>query len=344
MKLYRVLLAVVLVAALVGVAYVGQAPEPAGSRMAAAAEKFLDSLKDDQKTKATFAFDDKERTNWHFVPLEDKEKNPTRKGLRLEEMSKEQQDAALDLVRAGTSPGGFSRATTIMSLESILKDLEKGKGPIRNPGWYFFTLFGKPSKAGRWGWRVEGHHLSLNFTIDNGQVVSSTPTFFGANPASVMAGERKGLRTLPQADDLARELFKSLDKDQQPIALQKEHFGEPAAQKAEAGVGPPRGLPGSKMTEPQRNMLWQLIEAYANRMPADIADAQLKEVKDAGLGEVYFAYTGGTDSGEQHTYRVQGPTFVIEFLNRQPDAAGNPANHIHSAWRNLKGDFGLTAR
>jgi hypothetical protein len=344
MRLHRLLLAVVLVVALVGVAYVGQAPEPAGSRMAGAAQKFLDTLKEDQKARATFAFDDKERTNWHFVPLEDKEKNPTRKGLRLEDMTKEQHDAALDMVRAGTSPGGYTKATTIMSLEAILKDLEKGKGPVRNPGWYFFTVFGKPSKAGRWGWRVEGHHLSLNFTIDNGQVVSSTPAFFGANPASVMGGDRKGLRTLPEAEDLARELFKSLDKDQQAVALQKQDFGEPAAQKAEAGVGAPKGLPGAKLTEQQRDLLWRLIEAYAHRMPADIAEAQLKEVKDAGLNEVYFAYTGGADPGEPHTYRVQGPAFVIEFLNKQADSAGNPANHIHSVWRNLKGDFGLTAK
>jgi hypothetical protein len=344
MRLYRLLLAVVLVAALVGVAYVGQTPEPAGARMTAAAQKFLDTLKDDQKAKAAFAFDDKERTNWHFVPLQDKEANPTRKGLRLEEMTREQHDAALDLLRAGTSPGGYSKATTIMSLESILKELEKGKGPVRNPGWYFFTVFGKPSKAGKWGWRVEGHHLSLNFTVDNGQVVSSTPAFFGANPATVMGGDRNGLRTLPEADDLARELLKSLDKDQRSTALLEKHFGEPAAQKAEPEVGAPKGLPGAKMTEQQRDLLWRLIEAYANRMPADIAEAQLKEVKDAGLNEVTFAFTGGADPGEQHTYRVQGPTFVLEFLNRQPDSAGNPANHIHSVWRNMKGDFGLAAR
>jgi hypothetical protein len=344
MRLYRLLLAAVLTAGLVGVAYVGQTPEPAGARMAAAAQKFLDTLKEDQRAKATFDFDDKERTNWHFVPLQDREANPTRKGLRLEEMTQEQRDAALELLRAGTSSGGYSKATTIMSLESILKELEKGKGPVRNPGWYFFTVFGKPSKAGKWGWRVEGHHLSLNFTVDNGQVVSSTPAFFGANPASVMGGDRKGLRTLPDAEDLARELFKSLDKDQQAAALQKEQFGEPAAQKPEAGVGAPKGLPGARMTEQQRNLLWRLIEAYANRMPADIAEVQLKEVKDAGLNEVYFAYAGGADPGEQHTYRVQGPAFVIEFLNRQADSAGNPANHIHSVWRNLKGDFGLPAK
>src|SRR5262249_55392747 len=157
-KLYRLLLVLLLTAGLVGVAYVGQTAEPTGARMAAAAQKFLDTLKDDQKAKASFDFDDKERINWHFVPLQDADKKPTRKGLRLEEMSAEQKETALGLLRAGTSTRGYTSATTIMSLENILRDLEKGSGPVRNPGWYFFTVFGKPSRTAKWGWRVEGHH------------------------------------------------------------------------------------------------------------------------------------------------------------------------------------------
>src|SRR5262249_54171239 len=147
-------------------------------------------------------FDSKERTNWHFVPLQDKEKRPTRKGLPLGEMNEEQRKAALALVSAGTSPEGDKKATTIMSLETILRELERGGAMVRDPAWYFFTVFGTPSKTGKWGWRVEGHHLSLNFTLDGGKVISATPAFFGANPATVMQGPRKGLRTLPEAEDL----------------------------------------------------------------------------------------------------------------------------------------------
>jgi hypothetical protein len=346
MKLYRLLLAGLLAAGLVGVAYVGQAPEPPGARMTDAAGKFLETLKEDQRSKAAFAFDSKERTNWQFVPYQDADKKPLRKGLPLEEMSDEQRKAALDLVRAGTSETGYTKATTIMSLESILREEEKGKAsaPVRNPNWYFFTVFGKPSKADQWGWRVEGHHLSLNFTIDNGQVASATPAFFGANPATVMDGDRKGLRTLPQVDDLARELFQALDQEQRAVALQKKQFGEPAAGKPAPEVGAPTGLPGAKMTDRQRDLLWKLIETYAERMPAEVGQAQLKEARHSGLDKVYFAYAGGAEPGEPHTYRVQGPAFVLEFLNNQTDGLGNPANHIHSVWRNLKGDFGLAAK
>src|SRR5438876_9414468 len=125
MKLYRLLIGLVVVAALVGAARLAQTTEPDGVKMANAAAKWVTSLTSDQKTKATIAFDDPERTNWHFVPWQTRDKKPMRKGLRLDEMNAEQKSAALELVRAGTSDNGYTKATTIMSLESILHDLEK---------------------------------------------------------------------------------------------------------------------------------------------------------------------------------------------------------------------------
>jgi hypothetical protein len=229
-----------------------------------------------------------------------------------------------------------------MSLESILRGLEKGGRLVRNPEWYFFTIFGTPSKTGKWGWRVEGHHLSLNFTIDGGKVLAATPAFFGANPATVMQGPRKGTRTLPEADDLAKKLFETLDEDQKKIAYQKERFPEIDARNRSPKLGEAKGLPAARMTEKQRGLLLRLLQAYASRMPDDVAEAEMSEVHKAGLEQIYFAYNGGLESGKPHTYRVQGPTFVIEFLNVQEDSAKNPANHIHSVWRNTKGDFGLT--
>src|SRR5205807_1321196 len=151
---------------------------------------------------------------------------PTRKGIPLEDMNAEQRKAALELVKAGTSAAGDRTALSIMSLESILRELEKGGRMVRNPQWYFFTVFGKPSRTGKWGWRVEGHHLALNFVIDRGAVLSATPNFFGANPATVKAGPKKGQRTLPAAEDLALELFRSLDAGQQKAAHQEKNFPE----------------------------------------------------------------------------------------------------------------------
>jgi hypothetical protein len=345
MKLSRILASLAVIAVLAGVAYVGQVAEPPGVKMANAADKFLASLTPERRTKATYAFEDKERTNWWFTPQQDnKTKKATRKGLPLEEMTAEQQAAAMDLVKAGTSMTGYQSAETIMGLEAILREQEKGGQMVRNPGWYFFTVFGKPAAAGPWGWRVEGHHLSLNFTLDGGKVVAATPAFFGANPATIKYGPRKGHRTLATVEDLAWALFRSLDPEQAQEAKQKDQFREIEEAKPKPNVGPARGLAGAKMNEKQRGILMDLVKAYANRMPPEVAESEMNRVKEAGLDRVHFAYAGGTEAGTPHSYRVQGPTFVVEFLNVQGDSAKNPANHIHSAWRNLNGDFGLSGK
>lgn len=342
MKCLRIVLTLAIAAGLTGVAYVAQQIEPAGSKMADAAEKLLGTLKDEQKSRANLDFNDEERTNFHFVPLQDnKSRKYTRKGLPIEDMTADQKAAALDLVRAGTSASGYLKATTIISLESILAELEKGGAMVRKPEWYFFTVFGKPAKTGKWGWRVEGHHLSLNFTLTDGKVVSATPAVFGANPATVKQGPKQGLRTLPEADDLARQLIDSLDENQKKEASREKQFREVEQANVVPTLDGPAGLPTSKMTSEQRAILRKLVESYAQRMPADVAEAQMAEIREAGTDKIHFGFAGTTKEGEPHSYRVAGPTFVIEFLNVQADSAKNPANHIHSAWRNVRGDFGI---
>lgn len=345
MKLVRWSCLALIVVALFTVAFVAEEQKPAGAQMADAANAFLGTLTAEQKSKAVFGFDSPERTKWAFVPKQDNQRQPTRKGLRMEEMTKEQKDAVLKLLRAGTSNSGYKQAITIMSLEAILNELETPKGGkmVRNTGWYFVSIFGTPGNTGKWGWRIEGHHLSLNYTIVDGQVLSATPAFFGANPAEIQTGDNKGKRTLAEVEDIARELYNSLSDDQKKVAKQEKHFPEIQEIPA-ANVGKPVGLAAAEMNAEQKKLLEKLIVAYTNRMPESIGKAQWKSVSDAGLERVHFGYTGGTQLGEAHTYRVQGPTFVIEFLNIQADSAGNPANHIHSVWRELPSDFGLAAR
>jgi Protein of unknown function (DUF3500) len=345
MKLSRIVLALVLVAVFAGVAQVSQRTDAPATKLAAAAQKFVDSLTPDQKKQAVMPFDSPDRINWNFVPLQDKNKIPTRKGLRLQDMNPEQKSLALALVEAGTSASGNKQAATIMSLESILKVQEGPKAAnVRDPEWYFFTVFGTPGKTGQWGWRVEGHHLSINYTLDNNEVVSVTPTFFGANPSTVKDGPKAGERILPEVEDYARELFKSLDDKQLAEASRPKQFGEPKAKSATPDVGGPVGVPATKLTDKQREMLMKLVRAYADRLPPEIAAAELKRVQEAGTDKIHFAYSGATEPGKQYSYRIQGPSFVIEFLNVQADSAGNPANHIHSCWRRIDGDFGIQAK
>jgi hypothetical protein len=340
-RLGRIILALSVLAGVAGLAYVRQAHETTGAKMVAAADRFLGSLTAAQKAKTVFEFDDKERTNWHFTPQQNAQKRPTRKGLPLVEMSAEQQDTARNLLKAATSAEGFETAKTIMSLENLLRELEKGGAMVRNPEWYFFAVFGTPSSTGKWGWRVEGHHLALNFTLEGNKIISATPAFFGANPATIKDGPQKGKRTLAEAEDLAKELFNSLEDAQHKIAYQEMRFPEIQEELPAPKVGEPKGLAAARMNEKQRGLLMRILQSYAGRMPADIAETEMAEAK-ANFEQVHFAYSGGVEPGKPHTYRVHGPTFVIEFLNEQADSARNPANHIHSAWRSLKGDFGLS--
>jgi len=340
----RLLLIFAAVSGLATVALVSQEAAAPATRMADAAEKFLASLSDEQKKKLQFDFDDKHRTEWYFTPQQDnKTMTATRKGLRFEELSDEQKKLALDLLKSGTSKTGYNQAVTIMSLESILKQEEpkKAGGMIRNPEWYFVSLFGKPSKTGKWGWRFEGHHLSVNFTVDRGQLSSVTPFFFGANPAEVKDGSKKGLRTLPEIEDAVRELIKSLDEEQQKTAWRDKPFPEVGEKLVAAKPGDPTGVNGAKLSDKQKETLFKLIKAYTDRMPEAVGVAEYSMVKEGGLDKVYFAYSGDATPGKGYTYRVQGPTFIIEFLNMQADGSGNPANHIHSVWRHLPSDFGL---
>jgi len=257
-------------------------------------------------------------------------------------MTDKQKGLTKALLRAGTSEPGYKKATTIMALESVLADLEKRGAIVRDPEWYFVTIFGTPSKTGNWGWRLEGHHLSLNFTLDGGKVVAATPFFMGANPAEVQGEKLKGTVALPGSMERFRELLKALDEDQRKAAYQKRVFKEIDEGNAQVKLGKPTGLAGSKMNDKQKAALQKLIDTYAERMPPDVAAAELAAVKKAGLDSVYFAYgLGDGTPGKPYQYRVQGPTFVIEFINEQADSAKNPANHIHSVWRKIEGDFGL---
>jgi hypothetical protein len=295
-----------------------------------AAHNFLASLSDQQRTQATFPMDSEERSNWHYIPR-------VRKGLPLREMDTAQQKLAQAFLAAGLSQRGYMKAEDIMSLEAILKEMESGKGPKRDPDGYFFTVFGEPSESATWGWRVEGHHLSLNFTIASGKMVASSPTFFGSNPAEVKIGPRRGLRVLAREEDLARELLNSLDAKQKIVAVIETTAPKDIITAAARKVDPenPKGLAGSKMNKKQNEILMSLIEEYANNMPEDLAGARMEAVHKAGSDKIYFAWAGGPDRGQGHYYRVQGPSFLIEYDNTQ-----NDANHIHSVWRDYHGDFG----
>lgn len=316
---------------------------PAGAEMTQAARDFLAGLSADQRAAATMKFDDAARLDWHFIPKE------KRKGLQIKQMNEEQRKLAHALLRGTISQLGYDKAKAIMSLEAILHELEKsrGGGPLRDPERYYFTLFGQPSESDRWGLSIEGHHLSLNFVVDGGKIASVTPAFFGANPAEVRGdlkiGPPKGTRILHAEEDRGFALLKSLSAEQRTKAViaDKSPADIRGAGRPQPPHSEPQGLPASQLNDEQTKLLWSLLEAYTDNMTPEIGQKRLAEVRDAGIQKVYFAWAGPDKPGIGHYYRVQGPTFVIEFCNVQPDSAGNPANHIHSVWRQMDGDFGI---
>jgi hypothetical protein len=333
-----VLTAVCLAAALAGGLVTA---ERSSAAMATAAESFLTSLSPEQRQKATFAFDSDERTHWHFIPTD----GFPRKGLTIKEMSEPQRERVRGLLKAGLSQRGYLTATQIMELESLLGQIEQrarssGRGAenmIRDPERYFVSIFGTPSTKTTWGWRLEGHHVSLQFTIVNGALVANSPFFFGSNPADVREGPQTGLRILAQREDTARTLVTALDAGQRATAVIQNVALNDIVTENKVKVDPlsPVGIEASAMNPSQRELLMKVIEAYTTAMADDIAAERMAQLKKAGLEKIAFAWAGELERGKKHYYRVQGPTFLIEYDNTQ-----NNANHIHSVWRDFNGDFG----
>ena len=302
-----------------------QAPE---SEMLGIAQKFLDTLSPEQAAQATIPFNSAERYNWFYTPVD-------RKGLPFKSMDDAQQKVALELLRAGFSEKGYDKAETIRQLELVL--FEMSGRTFRDTGLYYFTFFGEPSERGPWGWRYEGHHISQHWTIVNGTAVAASPQFFGTNPAEVRDGPKRGQRVLGSEEDQARSLLASLNASQRASAMLSDEAPRDILTSSEREVAmlDDLGVSQSDLTSSQQAILWSIIEEYATAQPATVANQRLDEVREAGLTNIKFGWMGGAERGEPHYYRIQGPTFLIEYDNTQ----GN-ANHVHSVWRDFRGDFG----
>jgi hypothetical protein len=308
---------------------VAPVPEYEFAGLLDAANAFVASLTPAQRSKTLFKFDDAERINWHFVPR-------PRRGLPLKEMSAEQQGLARAMLKAGLSQRGYLTADNIIELENVLREM--GENPnFRDPGLYYFTIFGTPSRTLPWGVRAEGHHLSLNFTIIRDTLIASAPAFFGANPAEVRRGSRQGLRTLAGEEDIARELVLSLDNRQRSAAIISLDAPADIVTGAAARVQPlsPIGIRVSDLRPEQSAILVRLLNVYLGRMADPIAARRRVALERTDFRHVAFAWAGSTQRGEPHYYRIQGPSFLVEYDNTQ-----NGANHIHTVWRDFEGDFG----
>ena len=309
------------------------AADKSPAAMAEAAGRFVESLTPEQRQQAVFPFDGAERTKWHFIPTEMFPRN----GLTIGKMTEAQRERARGLLRTALSQRGYLTATAIMDLEAVLRELEKGGKFDRNPELYFFSIFGTPGPKSPWGWRVEGHHLSLHVTVAGATMVSAAPFFLGTNPAEVREGPKQGTRLLGAEEDAARALLMALAPSQRAQAVISPKAPNDIETAANVDISPlaPAGAAAAAMTPAQRDQLMQLVDRFVSMMAPDIAADRMARLKQAGLERISFAWAGEAERGRRHYFRVQGPTFLIEYDNTQ-----NDGNHVHSVWRDFNGDFG----
>jgi hypothetical protein len=276
-----------------------------------------------------FAFDHAERRNWGYVPR-------SREGMPFKDMPAGARAAAHELMKASLSAAGYGKAVNVIRLEEVLRQTETFGALLRDAEKYYVAVFGVPGAA-PWGWRLEGHHLSLNFTIVPGKPIAVTPAFLGANPAEVRSGALRGLRTLGREEDLGRALAQSLDAGQRRrMLIADRSLGDIVSGPGRGeGLGPPAGLSLAEMTGDQRALAVQVVEEYARNMRGDMAEEELRRAREAGAERLHFAWAGPLGPGLPHYYRMHGPTLLIEYDNTQ-----NDANHIHSVWRDPRNDFG----
>lgn len=304
------------------------------SGMAAAANEFLETLPSKQKNKVLFELDDSERYNWHYIPK-------SRNGLSLNEMNDKQRKAAFALLHTALSDTGFDKTTSIMQLETVLREVENrpANDTYRDPGNYFFSIFGNPASDPVWGWRLEGHHISFNFSSENNRLVSGTPGFLGSNPAIVLSGPEKGKQILKDETELGFALLHSLHANQVEKALiSNDAPGDIiTAASRKAMINNPKGILYSELDSSQQKIFLQLLSIYIHRYTPVFAMDMMHDIETAGLHKLQFAWAGAQQPGigHPHYYRIQGPTIIIEYDNTQ-----NNANHIHTVIRDLKKDFG----
>jgi hypothetical protein len=281
-------------------------------------------------------------------------------------MTPRQQKAAHAFVACALSLPAYARVCSIMALESVLNLLEERRGDaVRDPGRYFVSIFGSPAGE-TWGWRLEGHHVVLNYAVVGQELVSATPLFLGANPAEVRHGAAPVLRPCGEEEDIARELVTSLDPAQRDAAVISAQ-APPDFVLTNVGVVPeaclpgeaaplpflprfdglsdsqkqalkydrssPKGLAAAHMTPSQRENLAALVAVYLDRLPEPLAALERDRVD---LHDIHFAWAGGLERREGHYYRLQGTSFLVEYDNTQ-----DGANHVHAVWRDSLRDFGL---
>jgi hypothetical protein len=296
-----------------------------------AAQQLVDATPPRQRAELLQPFTEAARSDWHYTPRR-------RDGVAWKAMSAAQRGATTVLLRTALNERGLDKVRALMALEITLRELE-AFGPTRDPENYALAIYGEPGNGG-WGWRIEGHHLSLHFSLDGERYVATLPQFFGANPAVVPrdvggGAPRTGFRLLGNEEDLARQWLAGLSVAQRERAIfDTRTYGDIASRNAaQAQPLDAVGLPFAMMDAAQQAQVLKLIGAFTDHLEPDLAQERLARVRAAPLETILVGWAGSTKPREPHYFRIQGANFLIEFDN-------SGGNHVHSVWRDFDGDFG----
>jgi Protein of unknown function (DUF3500) len=320
----------------------------------------FDALDERDRRRIVVPFsDDQERSHWNFLP------ESGRRGIPLRDMTHAQQIMAHRLLCQGLAVEGYAKVLATMNLEHLLREINQPvmghlARDFRDPGAYFLTFFGQPQPDSVWGWRLVGHHISLNFTVHEQERISATPMMIGAEPARVGV-----FRPLAEEEDLAFALLRSLTAEQRDRTVvyhlsPADFVTRTVAQIGEEerperhGVGRrdiivqpedaealryikshPRGVAFGELDATAQARFTDLLESYVARVHPTMLAQEMDRIAAAGTDALHFAWAGGTDYADGHYYRIQGPVTLIEFNNTEDDA-----NHAHSVWRDPTNDFG----
>jgi len=325
MMLHRFLLSL---AALLLAALPAHAQPPVPAQVA---QRLVQATPAAQRGELLQPFTDAARSDWHYTPRR-------RVGVAWKAMTPQQREATTALLRTALNERGLDKVRAVMALEIALRQLESF-GLSRDPENYAVAIYGEPGPGG-WGWRIEGHHLSLHFSLEGDRYVATLPQFFGANPATVPrdlggGAPKAGFRLLGAEEDLARQWLASLSPAQRTRAVfDTRAFGDIASgNAARAKPLDAVGLPFADMDAAQQAQLLKVIAAFADHLQPELAQARLARVQAAPLATIRMGWAGSDKPGQPFYFRIQGASFLIEFDN-------SGGNHVHSAWRDFDGDWG----
>ena len=306
-----------------------------GEDITQVAQSFVASLTSEQKAQTVFDFSNPERTQWSH-------RSQSRLGLTLKAMNAEQRQLAFDLLRVTLSARGFHKIESVRELENLSPSTSASAYPNpRDPELYSLAIFGTPSTSGAWGWRWEGHHLSQNFTMIDGQLVSCTPSFVGINPFRPASGQEKP-RDFPLLDNelsFGRALAQSLTPAQRKLAVLAIEVPQDIITQTKAKVetlDTYQGISVADLNAVQKKILGRIIAEYVGLVRTDFALNEMIAISETAEEQIFFTWVGGTDDNQECYFRIRGPSFLLELSNVQ----GN-SNHVHLVWRDTQKDFGF---